>query len=168
MLIIMIVNCWYLHMDASSTIIKEKILDRHVAVGAGQLAVRSATRRMAASGWTRQTAVAVRSGGPAVRRPIAADEPTAAWERTCFLVYEVDGKAVRLTSSFPLALAGEVRSSIWLVLKTIHWLLTLGKGEVHFSGGGELFAFCRCFFQVAHDAEDQEEGQNENESGGIR
>jgi hypothetical protein len=37
-------------------------------------------------------------------------------------------------------LAEEVRSSIWLVLKTIHSLLTLGKGEVHFSGGGEVFA----------------------------
>jgi hypothetical protein len=33
-----------------------------------------------------------------------------------------------------------VRSSIWLVLKTIHWLLTLGKGEVHFSRGGKVFA----------------------------
>jgi hypothetical protein len=103
-----------------------------------------------------------------VHRLIAADGPTAAWERTRLFVYKADGKAIRLTSFFPLALAGEVRSSIWLVLKTIHWLLTLGKGEVHFSGGGELFAFCRCFFQVAHDVEDQEEGQNEDESGGIR
>jgi hypothetical protein len=83
-------------------------------------------------------------------------------------VYKADGKAVHLTSSFPLALAGEVRSNIWLVLKTIHWLLTLGKREVHFSGGRKLFVFCRCFFQVAHNAEDQEEGQNEDESGGIR
>jgi hypothetical protein len=97
-------------------LLKKKVLDRRVAVGAGQLAVRS--------------------GGPEVRRPIAADGPTAAWERTRFLVYKADGKAVRLTSSFPLALAREVRSSIWLVLKTIHWLLTLGKGEVHFLGGG--------------------------------
>jgi hypothetical protein len=48
-------------------------------------------------------------------------------ERTCFLVYKADGKAIRLTSSFHFALAGEVRSGIWLVLKTIHWLLTLGK-----------------------------------------
>jgi hypothetical protein len=37
-------------------------------------------------------------------------------------------------------LAGEVRSSIWLVFKTIHWLFTLGKGEVHFPGGREVFA----------------------------
>jgi hypothetical protein len=71
-----------------------------VVVGAGQLAARSVTR---------QTVVAVRSGGPVVRRPIAADGPTAAWERTLFFVYKAHGKAVRLTSSFPLALAGEVR-----------------------------------------------------------
>jgi hypothetical protein len=85
-----------------------------------------------------------------------------------FFVYKADGKAIRLTSSFPLALAGEVRSSIWLVLKTIHWLLTLGKREVYFSGGGGTFCFLQVFFQVPHDAEDQEEGQNEDESGGIR
>jgi hypothetical protein len=127
-------------------LLKKKVLDRRVAVGAGQLAVRSVIRRTAASGPTRQTAVAVRSGGPAVRHPIAADGPTAAWERTRFLVYKADGKAVRLTSSFPLALAGEVRSSIWLVLKTIHWLLILGKGKVHFSGGGGNFFFLQAFF----------------------
>jgi hypothetical protein len=118
-------------------LLKKKVLDHRVAVRAGQLAVRSATRR---------TAVAVRSGGPAVRRPIAADGPTAAWERTRFLVYKTDGKAVCLTSSFPLALVGEVRSSIWLVLKAIHWLLTLGKGEVHFSGEGGTFCFLQVFF----------------------
>jgi hypothetical protein len=45
-------------------------------------------------------------------------------------------------------LAGEVRSSIWLVLKTIHWLFTLGKGEVHFSGGGGNFLlFAGVFFK---------------------
>jgi hypothetical protein len=65
-------------------------------------------------------------------------------------------------------LAGEVRNNIWLVLRTIHWLFTLGKGEVHFSGKGELFAFCTCFFQVPHDAKDQEEGQNEDERKGIQ
>jgi hypothetical protein len=70
MLIIMIVNCWFLYMGASSTIFKPKILARRVAVGAGHVAVRSAAR---------QTAVAVQLGGPAVRRPIAADGPTAAW-----------------------------------------------------------------------------------------
>jgi hypothetical protein len=59
----------------------------------------------------------------------------------------VDGKAVCLTSSFPLALAKEVRSSIWLVLKTIHWLLTLGKGEVHFSGGGDFLLYVGVFFK---------------------
>jgi hypothetical protein len=40
--------------------------------------------------------------------------------RRVFFLYKADGQAVRLTSSFPLALAGEVRCSIWLVLKTIH------------------------------------------------
>jgi hypothetical protein len=62
-------------------------------------------------------------------------------------VYKVDGKAIRLTSSFPLVLAGEVRSSIWQVLKTIHWLFTLGKGEVHFLGGGNFMHFAGVFFK---------------------
>jgi hypothetical protein len=60
-------------------------------------------------------------------------------------VYKADGKAIRLTSSFSLALAEEVRSSIWLVLKTIHWLLTLGKEEVHFLGGGNFLLFVGFF-----------------------
>jgi hypothetical protein len=70
-----------------------------------------------------------------------------------------------LTSFFPLALAREVRSSIWLVFVTIHWLLTLGKIEVHFSGMEG--SFCRFFFEVSHDAEDKEERQNDEERGGI-
>jgi hypothetical protein len=56
-----------------------------------------------------------------------------------FFIYKADGEAVCLILSFSLALAGEVRSSIWLVLKTIHWLLTLGKREVHFLGGEGKF-----------------------------
>jgi hypothetical protein len=86
MLIIMIVNWWFLYMGGSSTIFKQKILARCVAVGAGQVAVRSATRqtavaarRLAALGLTWRTAVAVRLGGRTVRRPIAADGSTAAW-----------------------------------------------------------------------------------------
>jgi hypothetical protein len=50
-----------------------------------------------------------------------------------------------LTSFFPFALAREVRSSIWLVFVTIHWLLTLGKIEVHFSGMEG--SFCRFFLK---------------------
>jgi hypothetical protein len=71
-----------------------------------------------------------------------------------------------LTSFFPLALAREVRSSIWLVFVTIHWLLTLGKIEVHFSGLEG--SFCRFFFEVSHDAKDKEERQNDKERGGIQ
>jgi hypothetical protein len=70
-------------------------------------------------------------------------------ERTRFFVDKADGKAVHLTSSFLLALARKVRSSIWLVLKTIHWLLTLGKREVHFSrGGGNFLLFAGVFFTM--------------------
>jgi hypothetical protein len=57
--------------------------------------------------------------GP-IGRPTAATRPTVASRADAPYVYKVDSKAVRLTSSFFLALAGEVRSSIWLVLKTIH------------------------------------------------
>ena len=62
-------------------------------------------------------------GGP-TSCPIAATQLTATW----FFVYKADSKVVRLTSFFLLALVGEVRSSIWLFLKTIYWLLILGKG----------------------------------------
>jgi hypothetical protein len=109
-----------------------------VAVGVGRLAIRSVMR------WT---AVAVRSGGPMVSRPIAATRPTSTCKWTCLFVYKADGKAVRLTSSFSLALAGEVRSSIWLVLKTIHLLLILGKGEVHFSWKRNFLLFAGVFFK---------------------
>jgi hypothetical protein len=146
MLIIMIVNCWFLYMGGSSTIFKQKILARRVAVGAGQ--------------------VAVRSGGPPSDRGGRADRRVGSGRAFWYIRRTARPSASLLL--FPLPWQELVRSSIWLVLKTIHWLLTLGKGEVHFSGGGELFAFCRCFFQVAHDAEDQEEGQNEDESRGIR
>jgi hypothetical protein len=152
----MIVNCWFLHMDVSSTIIKEKSFGP-LCGGRGGPTGRSI--RDAVDGRCRAEYGCVGADAADGRgRPIGRFRGPPS-DR---------GKAVHLTSSFPLTLAGEVRSSIWLVLKTIHWLLTLGKGEVHFSGRGELFAFCRCFFQVAHDAEDQEEGQNEDESGGIR
>jgi hypothetical protein len=99
-----------------------------VVVRTGQLAVRSATRRTAALSPMQRTAVAIRLGGPAIRM-IAATRPTAAWERTRLFVYKAVGKAVRLTSSFPLALAREVGSSIWLVLKTIHWQGCHGDGR---------------------------------------
>jgi hypothetical protein len=77
----------------------------------GQLAVRS---------WRR--------GGPPRR------------ERMRFFLYKADGQAVRLTSSFPLALAREVRSGIWLVLKTIHWPSPWEKEKSTFQGGGKFFA----------------------------
>jgi hypothetical protein len=82
MLIIMIVNCLFLYMGASSTNFKQKILDRRVAVGAGQ--------------------VAIRSGGPAVHRPIVADGPTSAWERTRVLYIRRTARPSASLLLFPL------------------------------------------------------------------
>jgi hypothetical protein len=157
MLIIVIVNCSFLYMGASSTIFKPKILAHRVAVGAGQVAVRSATRRTAASGPMRRTAVAVQLSSPAIRRPIGrsrglpsdrggrADRRVGSGRALMYIRRTARPSASLLL--FPLPWQELVRSSIWLVLKTIHWPSPWEKGKSTFQGGGNFLLFAGVFFK---------------------